>query len=257
MSHPKPPAGHKPPTDKPKPEQPLGKPGDVLDSATGAKVVLGEDGKVYVAPPTGQNAGGPQPSGNGPQLPQPTDSGPALCGEPHTYKTSKGEQRTKPCIKAKGHSGLHSSRAQNEKIDTSVVAKDALLFEDVPGDDPDALLDNVTERERSEQQLAIDQRVNDAHKKWLAAGKPMGVNQAIKLNAASRWRGAPELLPAVRKMLQLAESAPINKGLHVKRPPAKRHADGTVMQYFIVTTKAVRPTTAADTPPAAADAAKK
>lgn len=219
-------------------------------SATDAPPAAGLPG----GPPNeSQNASGPAPSGPGAQLPAtPPDSGPALCGADHTYKIASGEERTKPCIKAKGHSGPHSSRAQNERVDLSVLASVALEAEDVPGDDTE-LLDEVIVRERSEQQLAVDKAVKEAHGKWVKAGKPKGINEAIKKNAASRYRVAPEQVAAVRKMLQLAESAPDNKGLHVKRPPARKHADGTMMQYFIVVDKQPKSATPpAATPPATA-----
>lgn len=201
-------------------------------------------------------ASGPAPSGPSVPLPAASASGTqaALCGQPHTYKTAKGDSKTKPCVKAKGHSGPHSSRNQSEKVDISVLSGISLGVEEVPSED---ILDVVTDRVRSEQQLQADKDVAAAHAKWTAAGKPTGFNDAIKKNAASRYKVAPEHVAAVRTLLRRAENAPGLKGkVHVKVAPPKNHVDGSKMLYFVVVdksaTRSAAATTAASTPAAPA-----
>jgi hypothetical protein len=193
-------------------------------------------------------ASGPAPSG--PSVPLPNASAAtatALCGQPHQYKTKTGETKTKPCVKAKGHAGLHSSRNQSEKVDISVLSGVSLGAEEVPTDD---ILDVVTDRVRSEQQLQADKDVALGHEKWLKAGKPTGFNDAIRKQAASRYVVKPEHVAAVRTLLRRAENAPGLKGkVHVKVAPPKNHVSGHKMLYFVVVDKSTKP--AATTPAAA------
>lgn len=210
----------------------------------------------------GQNAGGPAPSGDGPDLntPSAVDT-PDLCGQPHEYKTPKGGTNTKPCIKARGHEGPHSSRAPSVKVDMSGLSLDMLVAEEVPGDET---LDILSERVRTAEQLRVDKDVLDGHAKWIKAGKPAGANEAIKLGAASRYKVAPQNVAAIRALLRRAENAPEVKDakIHVRILPAKKNVDGNMMVYFISVDKSearaaahAAPATppAADTPPPAVD----
>lgn len=196
-------------------------------------------------PRTTDTAAGATPSGpNVPLPPAPAPSGPALCGRPHTYKTRGGETKTKACVKAKGHEGSVdgskcSSRAQNQKVDLSVLADVELSAEEVPASD---LLDVLTERVRDAQQLRTDADVALGWDKWKKAGKPTGINDAIAKGAASRYLVAPEQVAAVRTVLRRAENAPELKGkVHVKIPPVKTHTSGKKMIYFIVVDKREKP----------------
>jgi hypothetical protein len=186
-------------------------------------------------------------------VPLPPDAAPtatALCGQPHTYKTRTGQTVSKPCIKAKNHTGVHSSRAQAERIDTSVITADALISEEAPTDE---LLDVLTERVRSEAQQKLDARVAEGHKVWLAGGKLTGFNDCIKAGVARRERCKPEHVKAVRKMIQNTEQ--VNPGVHVRIMPPKNHADGTKMLYWVaVDKKPATPRTPAAAAPAPAPA---
>jgi hypothetical protein len=185
---------------------------------------------------TDKGAGAAPAGPSVPLPPPPADSGPALCGKPHNYKTKTGETKTKPCIKAKDHSGLCSSRAETQKIDTSAV--DLIISEDVPTSEK---LDVLTERTRDENQKRLDDRVPDAHKAWVAAGKLSGFNDNIKAGAARRERCKPEHVAAVRLMLRRTEQ--VNSGIHVRIAPPVTHVDGTKMLYWIAVDKKVKPKT--------------
>jgi hypothetical protein len=193
------------------------------------------------ASPRQAGTGGPQPSasasgaGSVPLPPAPPVSeGPKLCGKPHQYKTAKGEERTRPCLKAVNHSGTCSSRKQGKRVDLSVLKDASLAAEEVPGDE---LLEVVTDRVRSAQQIQVDADVKASHERWVKAGKPSGFNDAIKLGAASRYRCAPEQVAAIRALLRRAENAPGNSGIHVRIAPVKKHVDGTSMLYYVSVNK--------------------
>lgn len=191
--------------------------------------------------PTDSKATGAQPSGpNVPLPPQPADSGPALCGQAHTYKTAKGESVSKPCLKARGHSGAHSSRNMQPAIDLSVLSSVSLDAQTVPAEE---LLEQVQERTRSTEQQRVDSDVANGHKLWIDAGQPTGINDAIKAGAAQRYVVAPEAAAAIRTLLRRAES--VNPGIHVKVPPVKKLRDGNVAVYFICVNKAARKTSEA------------
>lgn len=204
------------------------------------------------SPKSGQQSG-PVPSGPSvPLPPAPTAaSGPALCGQPHEYRTKTGEKKTKPCVKARGHEGLHSSRAVSQKVDMSVLS--GINLEEVAEEVPTTeLLDTVTDRIRSAEQLKVDAAVAAGHEKWTKAGKPAGFNDAIKKGAATRYMLQPEHVAAVRTLLRRAENAPDLRGkVHVRIAPPKTHVSGAKMLYFVVvdrkpaTPKAAVPTAAA------------
>jgi hypothetical protein len=185
-------------------------------------------------PPSGpsQSTGGTPTGGHVPLPVPPVASSPDLCGKAHDYKTTTGETRTKPCLKARNHSGGCSSRNTSARVDVSKVSADLLISEDAPTDE---VLEQVQERTRSDVQKRLDARVAEGHAKWAAAGKLPGFNANIKAGAASRERCAPEHAVAVRAMLRRTES--VNPGVHVRIMPPKNHVDGTVMLYWIAVDK--------------------
>jgi hypothetical protein len=205
--------------------------------------------------PAPEAGSGPQPSG--PSIPLPpapaVSDTPDLCGKPHTYKTRTGEEKAKPCLKARRHSGLCSSRQAGQKVDLSVISNAMPSLEDAPSDE---LLDVVTDRVRGPEQLKADADVALGHRKWIQAGKPGGINEAIKKGAASRYIVPPAHVAAVRTLLRRAENAPELKGkVHVRIPPVKSHVSGNKMIYFVVVDKkqkaeTVPPTQAAPAPSA-------
>lgn len=190
------------------------------------------------------------------QLPQASETATALCGAAHEYHTKTGATKSKPCLKAKGHSGPHSSRKPGEKIAMPTLDELSLEAEVVASDD---LLEQVQERIRDARQLKADADVIASYERWVSAGKPAGFNDAIKAGAASRYIGAPQHVAAIRKILKNTDNVNGKAGvggskigIHCRISAPKKLVDGNMAVYFVGVDKSeARQAAGATTTPAA------
>lgn len=144
----------------------------------------------------------------------PTDT--KLCG---VLVKTDADQAGKPCLKAAGHTGGHSSRAYT-KVDTSVVTADVLgTMEDLPDEETTTGL-SVNFPSNQAEKTMVD-HVKLSHKIWTDKGKPANFDAAG--SARKRYFINPEHEAAVRKLLRAAASY---HGVAVRIKPVKKLTDG-------------------------------
>lgn len=150
------------------------------------------------------------------------------CKRPYARKVKGGGTKTYKCNKPKGHEGPHGRTTNVAPLVVAPATVDS--FEFVPGTDAVAL---VT-RERSPEQVRVDEHVRRAYDAWVAAGKP----RAAKDSPQVRYFVTAAEVEDMRKMIRRGAE------FHSKRaqigPPVK-HQDGRFAIHYRVTDRAEKP----------------
>lgn len=170
-----------------------------------------------------------------------------------------GSQGAKPCVKEPGHEGDHAIRKYKPRVDTSVIAVDALAPEAFEADEE---LTETDESDRSDTQKTVDAQVLAAHEAWAAGGKPATFPAAIKAGVAKRYFLEPEQADAYRTLLRAAGR--LHK-VRVKIAPVQTHKSGRhMLPWFVLDSRTSQAAAAAPsangeaavTPPATTETAK-
>ena len=137
-----------------------------------------------------------------------------------------------------------AEKKERKRIDVSVVSA-ALLEESFDSFEEDETVMVLSNRERSETQIAVDAKVKAAHEAWIAAGKPdnMKDSLAAKLPAdvkeklgvkgvVQRFFVSPETVDAYKTLL---DNSGRFLGLQVKKYPVQKDSrTGRNMLPFVV-----------------------
>jgi hypothetical protein len=126
---------------------------------------------------------------------------------------------TKPEITGDAKGDAETEKKTRKRVDTSVVTLDDAESVTFAPTERVALLSNT---ERSDVQIKIDIQVKAAYDRWVEAGKPEMLKDAIKARCAERFFVTPENVEA---FMALLDNAGRLHGVQIRKYPVQVHAE--------------------------------